>query len=45
VPQLYNARRFECDLTSYPTLVAIAARCEELDAFAGARPERQADAQ
>ena len=45
VPQLYNARRFECDLSAYPTLVAIAARCEELDAFAEARPERQADAQ
>jgi maleylacetoacetate isomerase/maleylpyruvate isomerase len=45
VPQLYNARRFECDLTPYPTLVAIAERCEELAAFADARPERQADAQ
>lgn len=45
VPQLYNARRFECDLTSYPTLLAIADRCEQLPAFADARPERQADAQ
>ncbi len=45
VPQLYNARRFECDLAPYPTVVAIAERCEELAAFAAARPERQADAQ
>lgn len=44
VPQLYNARRFECDLTPYPTMLAIAERCEQLAAFADARPERQADA-
>lgn len=44
VPQLYNARRFACDLAPWPTLVAIAARCEALPAFAGAAPERQADA-
>jgi maleylacetoacetate isomerase/maleylpyruvate isomerase len=45
VPQLYNARRFECDLTAYPTVVTIAERCEELAAFTDARPERQLDAQ
>lgn len=45
VPQLYNARRFECDLSAYPTLVAIAQRCEALPAFIDASPERQADAQ
>jgi maleylacetoacetate isomerase/maleylpyruvate isomerase len=45
VPQLYNARRFECDLAPYPTLVAIAERCEALAAFVRAHPERQADAQ
>jgi maleylacetoacetate isomerase/maleylpyruvate isomerase len=45
VPQLYNARRFACDLAPYPTVTAIAARCEELQAFADAAPERQADAQ
>lgn len=31
------------DRTPYPTVVAIAERCEELAAFADARPERQAD--
>ncbi|WP_027864888.1 maleylacetoacetate isomerase [Massilia alkalitolerans] len=45
IPQLYNARRFECDLAPYPVIGAIAARCEALEAFAQARPEAQADAQ
>ncbi|WP_292038982.1 maleylacetoacetate isomerase [Massilia sp. UBA6681] len=45
IPQLYNARRFECDLSTYPTIAAIAARCEALEAFAQARPEAQPDAQ
>jgi maleylacetoacetate isomerase/maleylpyruvate isomerase len=44
VPQLYNASRFECDLTTFPTVVAIGARCEGLPAFADARPEVQPDA-
>lgn len=45
VPQLYNARRFECDLSGYPTLLAIDERCAALPAFADARPEAQPDAQ
>jgi maleylacetoacetate isomerase/maleylpyruvate isomerase len=45
VPQLYNARRFECDLSAYPTLLAIDARCAELAAFRDARPEAQPDAE
>jgi maleylacetoacetate isomerase len=44
VPQLYNARRFGCELGPFPTLVAIDARCRELPAFAAAAPERQPDA-
>lgn len=44
VPQLYNARRFECALDSVPTLVKIDAHCRSLPAFAAAAPERQADA-
>ncbi len=43
VPQLYNARRFQCDLAPYPTLRAIAGRCEALAAFQAAAPERQPD--
>ncbi|MFO1059206.1 MAG: maleylacetoacetate isomerase [Dongiaceae bacterium] len=45
VPQMANARRFECDLGACPTLVAIDARCRELPPFAAAAPERQADAE
>lgn len=44
VPQLYNARKFDCDLTRYPALVAIAARCDDLSAFDDARPQKQQDA-
>ncbi|HSC83431.1 MAG TPA: maleylacetoacetate isomerase [Pseudomonas sp.] len=45
IPQVYNARRFNCDLEAYPRILEIAARCEPLDAFAKAAPEVQADAQ
>ena len=45
IPQLYNARRFNCDLAAYPRIVAMAARCEPLEAFQLALPEAQADAQ
>lgn len=45
IPQLYNARRFECDLNGYPRILAIAARCEALEAFKQAAPEVQPDAQ
>lgn len=45
VPQLYNARRFKCDLAPYPTLVAIDATCRALEAFERAAPERQPDAE
>ena len=44
VPQLFNARRFDCDLRPYPTLMAIDARCAQLPAFDAARPEQQPDA-
>jgi maleylacetoacetate isomerase len=44
VPQVYNARRVDCDLTPFPTLVAISTALEALPAFAAARPEAQPDA-
>jgi maleylpyruvate isomerase len=44
VPQMYNARRFGCDLAPYPTLRAISAYLESLPAFARAAPEAQPDA-
>lgn len=45
VPQIYNAERFDSDLSACPALVAIDRRCRELDAFARAAPERQPDAE
>ncbi|MEO7495612.1 MAG: maleylacetoacetate isomerase [Massilia sp.] len=44
VPQLFNARRNDCDLAPYPTLTAIGERCEALETFRLAAPECQADA-
>ena len=44
VPQMFNARRFDTDLTPFPTLVAISTHLESLPAFANARPEVQPDA-
>jgi maleylacetoacetate isomerase/maleylpyruvate isomerase len=45
VPQVYNARRFECDLAPYPTIVRIADGLRDLPAFALAAPENQPDAE
>ena len=45
VPQLYNARRFDCDLAAYPALVEIDAVCAENPAFRAAHPDRQPDAE
>jgi len=44
VPQMYNARRYQSDLTPFPTLRAICAHLEMLPAFAQAAPEAQAGA-
>jgi maleylpyruvate isomerase len=44
VPQMFNARRFKCDLDPYPTLCAISAHLESLPAFAKAAPEAQPNA-
>ena len=45
VPQLGNARRFGCDLTRVPRLIAAEAACNALTAFAEAAPDRQPDAE
>jgi maleylacetoacetate isomerase len=44
VPQMANARRFNCDTVPFPTLRAICAHLEALPAFARAAPEVQPDA-
>lgn len=40
VPQMYNARRFDTPLHAFPKLVAIDERCQEIEAFKRARPDR-----
>jgi maleylacetoacetate isomerase len=44
VPQLYNARRFEVDLSPFPIVTRIDAACRALPAFRNAAPEAQPDA-
>ena len=44
VPQLYNARRFKCDIAGLSTLLRIDANCMDREAFAAAAPEKQPDA-
>ena len=41
VPQLFNARRFNCPLDDYPTLVRADENASRLDAFAAAYPDKQ----
>ncbi len=43
VPQVFNARRWSCDLEPYPTIRRIDAACRALAAFQAAAPERQSD--
>jgi len=45
VPQIANARRFNIDMSPYPTLTRIEAALNELPAFAAAAPARQPDAE
>jgi len=41
VPQLFNARRFNCPLDDYPTLLRADESASRLDAFAAAHPDKQ----
>ncbi len=43
IPQVYNARRFQVDLTPWPRIRCIERHCLDLSAFAWAVPERQPD--
>jgi maleylacetoacetate isomerase len=43
VPQIFNARRFDCKLDHVPTIMRIFDACMQLPAFENARPERQPD--
>jgi maleylacetoacetate isomerase len=45
VPQVFNANRFQVDMTPYPTIARIDEACLTLAAFADAAPARQPDAE
>jgi len=44
VPQVFNAKRYACDLAPYPTIVRIFDECMKLEAFSSTEPAKQPDA-
>ena len=44
VPQIFNARRMDCPLLAFPTVMRITEHCMALDAFASAQPSACPDA-
>ncbi len=44
IPQVYNAKRFNIDLSDFPKIESIYTHCNSLDAFQKAAPEAQLDA-
>ena len=44
VPQVYNARRYNVDMSAFPTIVRVDATLSELPAFKAAHPSVQPDA-
>ena len=45
VPQIFNAKRYNCELASYPTTMRVFDACMKLEAFERAQPARQPDAE
>jgi maleylacetoacetate isomerase len=45
IPQIFNAQRYQCDTTPYPTAMRIFAECMKLEAFDRAQPSKQPDAE
>ena len=45
VPQIFNARRYHCDLAPYPATLRAFEACMALEAFDRAQPSRQPDAE
>ena len=43
VPQVFNALRFDMDMSPYPAIMSVYNRCNELDAFIQAHPDNQRD--
>ena len=44
VPQVYNAERYGMDLSAFPGICQLVAKCRQLSVFARAAPENQPDA-
>ncbi len=44
VPQIFNAKRYNADLSAYSTIMRIAETCEQHPAFQAAHPSKQPDA-
>lgn len=44
VPQVFNAQRFDCDLSGYPVSMRVFGACMALDAFERAQPANQPEA-
>ena len=45
VPQIFNAKRYDCDLGPYPTTMRVFEACMKLEAFDRAQPSKQPDAE
>jgi len=45
VPQIFNAKRYACDLAPYPATMRVFDACMKLDAFDRAQPVKQPDAE
>jgi maleylacetoacetate isomerase/maleylpyruvate isomerase len=44
-PQVFNAQRYQCDTSPYPTVMRVFSACMQLDAFERAQPAKQPDAE
>ena len=45
VPQIFNAKRYNCDLAPYPNTMRVFDACMKLEAFDRAQPSKQPDAE
>ena len=45
VPQIFNAKRYNSDLAPYPATLRVFEACMKLEAFDGAQPSKQPDAE
>ena len=45
VPQIFNARRYDCELAAYPATIRLFDACMQHEAFDRAQPANQPDAE